>query len=115
MSTHFVKVRGARDSPKGRTLRSHTLEGESQEWPVMGGYLNVKVSIFQIPGNFFCEKICFNVIILNGREPGTVRPRLLQALKRFGSGESTGSSAELDTLIRCRGWSTRRALSLVDQ
>ncbi len=47
---HFVKVRGARDSPKGndRALISHSLEGESQETPVMGGYLNVKVGVFHI-------------------------------------------------------------------
>ncbi len=29
-------------------LISHSLEGESQEPPVVGGYLDVKVSIFQI-------------------------------------------------------------------
>ncbi len=38
--------------------------------------------------------------------------RLLQAL----SGKSAGSSAKLEVLIRCEGWSTaRRALSLIDQ
>ncbi len=29
-------------------LISHTLEGKSQEWPMVGGYLDVKVSVFQI-------------------------------------------------------------------
>ncbi len=31
-------------------LISHTLKGESQEWLVVGGYLDVKVSVFQIQG-----------------------------------------------------------------
>ncbi len=39
-SMHFVKVRWARDS----VLVSHSLEGESQESSVMGGYLDVNVS-----------------------------------------------------------------------
>ncbi len=55
-SIHFVKVRGARDSPKSvyrvcvqdRVLISHSLEGESQESSVMGGYLDVKVCVFQV-------------------------------------------------------------------
>ncbi len=36
--------------PKGkdRVFISHSLEGESQETPVVGGYLDVKISIFQI-------------------------------------------------------------------
>ncbi len=50
-----------------------------------------------------------------GWRQGTVRPRLLQALSGLGAASQQGSSAELDTLIRWRGWSTRRALSLVNQ
>ncbi len=44
------KSAGSQAQPKGegRVLISHSLEGESQEPPVVGGYLDVKVSIFQI-------------------------------------------------------------------
>ncbi len=44
------KSAGSQGQPKGkdRVLISHSFEGESQEPPVVGGYLDVKVSIFQI-------------------------------------------------------------------
>ncbi len=41
---------GSQGQPKGkeRVLIIYSLEGGSQELPVIGGYLNVKVSVFQI-------------------------------------------------------------------
>ncbi len=49
-SMHFVKSTGSQRQTKGkdRVLLSHSLEGESQESPVMGGYLDVKVCVFQV-------------------------------------------------------------------
>ncbi len=65
---------GSQGYPKGkdRVLISHSLEGESQEPPVVRGYLDDRVSVFQIqqkkqsPG-YICARICFDLIILNGR------------------------------------------------
>ncbi len=47
------KSAGSQGQPKGedRVLISHSLEGESQEPPVVGGYLDVKLSVFQIQWN----------------------------------------------------------------
>ncbi len=49
-SMHFVKSTGSQRQTKGkdRVLLSHSLEGKSQESPVMGGYLDVKVCVFQV-------------------------------------------------------------------
>ncbi len=49
----FRKSVGSQGQPKGkdRVLISHSLEGESQEPPVVGGYLDVKLSVFQIQWN----------------------------------------------------------------
>ncbi len=65
-SMHFVKVRGARDSPKDRVLICHSLQGKSQESSVVGGLSASFRSSEKNPGHT-CERICFNVIILNGR------------------------------------------------
>ncbi len=49
-SMHRVKVRGSQGQPKREdlVLIRHPLECESQELSVMGGYLDMKVSVFQI-------------------------------------------------------------------
>ncbi len=73
-SMHFLKVRGARDSPKGRTvyweatpskanLKNRLWWGAIWMWKYASFRSSEKN---QSPGNI-CERICFNVIILNGR------------------------------------------------
>lgn len=68
------KSAGSQGQPKlkDHVLICHSLKSESQEAPVMGGYLNVKVSIFQIQDKepvpwAYLHEICFKVIILKER------------------------------------------------
>ncbi len=65
-SMHFVKVRGARDSPEGPCI-DMPLPPRQISRIICGGGLSASFRSSEKNPGHTCERICFNVIILNGR------------------------------------------------